>query len=106
MKKKLLLTVGVLVICFVAYRISLPKNRNLRGSYLPSDDQRTYLVIVDDNGGACEPLLIDRAAWLHSKGERGPISPGDHLIQCGSDDSGMSFTVPQGTIFSFDYWGP
>lgn len=81
-------------------------NRNLRGSYTPSTDHQTYLVIADDNGGGCDPILIDGAPWNYKKGEVGLIASGAHQIQCGKGDSGIGFEIPAGTVFRFDYWGP
>ena len=76
---------------------------HLRGSVTPSNDGQTYLVVVNDNGGKCGPLLVDRKPWPHKIGEAGPISPGVHRIECGS---WLEFEVPPGVIFKFDYWGP
>ena len=81
-------------------------NRNLRGSFKVSPDHKTYLVIEDDNAGGCDPLMIDGAKWNLKKGEAGAISAGAHKIQCGKDDSGIGFDIPDGTVFSYDYWGP
>lgn len=76
---------------------------NLRGKWSTSDDRKTYLAVVDDNGGACGPLLVDGKQWPYKIGVPGPISPGRHTIYCGA---GMAFEIPEGVIFQFDYWGP
>jgi hypothetical protein len=77
--------------------------RNLRGSFAASQDGQTYLAIVDDNGGNCRSVRIDGQPWLHRVGEAGQISPGDHTISCNGD---ISFNIPSGVVYKFDYWGP
>jgi len=74
----------------------------LRGSVERSPDGNTYLAIVDDNAG-CSPIMVDGAVWEHEIGEPALISPGTHIVECGT---GSSFVIPQGVIFKFDYWGP
>lgn len=76
---------------------------HLRGSASPSKDGKTYLAVVDNNGGKCGPLLVDGQAWNFKIGEPGPIAPGVHTIDCGGT---IEFEVPAGVVFSFDYWGP
>jgi hypothetical protein len=76
---------------------------DLRGNTAKSEDGRTYLVVADDNGGACGPLLVDGAPWKHPIGQRGEVAPGSHTIECGS---AMAFQVDRGTVYTFDYWGP
>lgn len=76
----------------------------LRGSVTPSPDGKTYLAVVDDTGGvACRTILVDGETWTHSLGEPGEVQPGLHTIECGGK---MQFTVPEGVVFNFDYWGP
>lgn len=75
----------------------------LRGSVAPSKDGGTYLAVVDDNGGACGPLLLDGKPWPYKIGELGPVTPGRHRIQCGGQ---IEFDIPQAVVFQFDYWGP
>ena len=77
-------------------------DRYLRGSVEDSEDGRTYLMIVDDNGGFCE-IYIDDKPWPHEIGEAGVIEPGQHKISCGGD---LWFEIPEGKVFKFDYWGP
>ena len=77
----------------------------LRGKSVASPDGGTYLIVEDDNGGYCGPIKIDGVVWPAALHEPGPISPGEHQISCG-DESGITFTVKQGTTFHFDYWGP
>jgi len=81
--------------------------RDLRGSVSPSPDGRTYLAIVDDNGGHCGPMTVDGKIWPHAIGKPGPIEPGRHTISCGSETYGpqISFSIPPRIIFKFDYWG-
>ena len=76
---------------------------HLRGSVVPSKDGGTYLAVVDDNGGACGPMLLDGNLWPYKIGEPGPVSPGRHRIECGGL---IEFDIPQGVVFKFDYWGP
>ncbi|WP_205720209.1 hypothetical protein [Fodinibius halophilus] len=74
----------------------------MRGSTKPSEDGKTYLSIVDDNGGKCGPILVDGKVWQYELNEAGPISPGTHTIECGTK---IEFTIPDSVIFRFDYWG-
>lgn len=76
---------------------------DLRGHAEPSGDGRTYLVVDDDNGGQCGPLLVDGKRWRQALHASGPISPGPHTIACGGE---LEFSVDSGTTFHFDYWGP
>ena len=75
----------------------------LRGSVEPSNDGKTYLVIADDNGGACGPILLNGKQWPHAVGVPGEIMPGKQTIQCGGS---LEFNVQDGVVFIFDYWGP
>ena len=75
----------------------------LRGAVKSSDDGKTYLAIIDDNGGACGPIYVDGEKWPYAIGTPGPIEPGRHTIACGTE---ISFEIPPGVVFSFDYWGP
>ena len=79
--------------------------RELRGTSTPSKDGRTYLVVVDDNGGKCGPLFVDGQEWKFAINEPGEITPGVHEIRCGSSGD-TQFEVKAGTTFHFDYWGP
>ena len=75
----------------------------LRGEVTPSDDGKTYLSIINDNGGQCGPIYVDGKVWPHAIGKEAAITPGIHTIECGSK---MEFEIPKGVIFKFDYWGP
>ena len=75
----------------------------LRGSVAPSQDGKTYLAVVEDNGAGCGPIIVHGKLWPYKVGESGPISPGRHKIECGG---WIEFDIPQGVVFSFDYWGP
>jgi hypothetical protein len=75
----------------------------LRGSFAPSPDGKTYLAVVDDNGGHCGPIKVDGEVWPYSIGQAGQIEPGTHTIECGGN---IQFDIPQGVLFKFDYWGP
>lgn len=79
------------------------EERPLRGSIMASADGKTYLAIVDDNGGHCGPIKVDGRTWMHRIGEVAPISPGTHTITCGTE---IKFDIPRGVTFRFDYWGP
>lgn len=76
---------------------------HLRGSVEPSPDGKTYLAVVDDNGGGCGPIEVDGKPWAYPIGKPGRISPGLHTIECGGK---IEFEIPDGVLFSFDYWGP
>ncbi len=75
----------------------------LRGREEKSIDQKTYLVVVDDNGGGCGPIYVDGAIWNYAINEKGEIDAGEHTITCGGT---IGFSIKKGTIFYFDYWGP
>lgn len=79
------------------------RESSLRGSYTPSKDGNTYLIINDDNGGRCGPILVDNKLWEHKIHEEGRIPPGIHTIECGGE---IQFEIPSGVVFSFEYWGP
>lgn len=75
----------------------------LRGWYKPTQDGKTYLVIEDDNGGECGPLLVDKKEWLHGLGSEGEVEFGTRTIECGTV---LSITVQEGTVYYLNYWGP
>jgi len=77
----------------------------LRGKSTPSQDGKTYLVVVDDNGGKCGGLFVDDQEWKFAINKPGEITPGPHSIRCGPDGA-IEFEVKAGTTFHFDYWGP
>lgn len=80
---------------------------DLRGSSAPSTDGASYFVVADDNGGGCGPILVDGRRWPHAIGERGRIAAGRHRIACGTTSGGdMAVDVPEGVVYTFDYWGP
>jgi len=94
------------VICFLLIATVTTagcQKHGLRGKAEPSKDGQTYLVVEDDNGGACGPIFVDGKQWPHKIHERGPIVPGRHTIKCGTE---IEFEIPPATIFHFDYWGP
>ena len=76
---------------------------NLRGTFEASRDGKTYLAVIDDNGGHCGPIRVDGKPWPHPIGEAGHIDPGHHRISCGGE---IEFDIPRGVVFKFDYWGP
>jgi len=75
----------------------------LRGWEENSEDGLTYLVIEDDNGGQCGPILVDGKEWNYGINVKAKIEPGIHTIDCGGE---IEFEINKGTIFYFDYWGP
>lgn len=80
------------------------KNKNLRGSFKPSKDGKTYLIIAPGNEAACDSQFkIDGKIWGHKVGEPGVIRPGIHTITCAAD---IGFEIPAKTIYTFNYWGP
>jgi hypothetical protein len=78
-------------------------DRQLRGTAEPSDDGKTYLAVADDGNGACRPIYVDGELWPHAVDVAVEVAPGSHTISCGGD---ISFEIPAGTVFRFDYWGP
>ncbi len=76
---------------------------DLRGSSVASEDGQTYLIIADDNGGKCGPMLVDGKPWTHAIGERGRIDAGAHVMECGAE---IPIELAVGTVYTFDYWGP
>jgi len=76
---------------------------NLRGKWSKSADGKTYLAVVDDNGGGCGPIIVDGKRWPYKIGVPGPVAPGRHTIECGGS---MAFDIPVGVTFQFNYWGP
>lgn len=78
---------------------------DLRGDSTRSPDGKTYLVIKDDNGGACGPMKLDDQVWPHRINEPGPITPGIHKLECG-DSGSVQIEVRAGKTYHFDYWGP
>ena len=88
------------------------KNRDLRGYWEASSDGKTYLVVDDDNGGKCGPMHVDGKKWDPPIGGPGIIAPGVHVIVCGPPsnrpdvEDGIRFSIPNGVIYHFNYWGP
>jgi len=80
--------------------------RDLRGKSAPSPDGKTYLVVHNNNGGACGSIMVDgreRPPAIHSAGQ---IESGIHKIACGDPNHLIEFEVKTGATFHFDYWGP
>jgi hypothetical protein len=93
----------VLLFLLVSLSLTACDDGHLRGSVVPSSDGKTYLSVVDDNGGECGPLTVDGQPWTYPIGQPGPIQSGRHKISCGTE---IEFIIPSGVVFSFDYWGP
>ncbi|PCJ01508.1 MAG: hypothetical protein COB15_00895 [Flavobacteriales bacterium] len=92
-----------LIILLIGFTFVGCANRELRGKVKPFPDNKTYLVIEDDHGGGCGPILIDGKEWQFKIGEKGKIEPGIHTVKCGGE---LEITIKEGTTFYFDYWGP
>ena len=97
------LACGFLVIFSAIIALVGCSDGHLRGSALNHKTERHIYPVVDDNGGQCGPIIVDGKVWPHKIGEPGLISPGSHRIECGG---WIEFEIPNGVIFSFDYWGP
>jgi len=95
------LTVWALVL--IALLAPSCEERDLRGTWKPSPDGKTYLVIDHDHG--C-PLVLDGHPWTAKNGVAAPISPGFHDIDCRGITPGTRFEARAGKTFHFDYWGP
>jgi len=96
---------GILLIVSTGFGLGC-SNRDLRGRAVESADGAPYLVVDADNGGACDPPLVDGEEWSAAVHEAQAIEPGVHTIACGAGDSGIEFEIRAGTTFYFDYWGP
>ena len=101
MKLRFLFTLLCLVLT-TAMCVGCTKH-DLRGKAEKTKDGQTYLIIEDDNGGACGPIFVDGKPWPHKIHVPGPIVSGLHTIQCGTE---IQFNIPPATTFHFDYWGP
>lgn len=93
----------LVVALLAAFLFAACDDGHLRGSVSNSPDGKTYLAVVDDNGGHCGPIKVDGEVWKHPLGEAAPISSGTHTIECGA---GLAFDIPSGVVFKFKYWGP
>jgi hypothetical protein len=99
------------VVVVAALWLQLEKPEHLRGTVSPASDGETYLAIDDDNGGACGDLIVDGAIWPHPVEHPALIEPGIHAIDCGEleyfdPSNSITFEIPRGVVFRFDYWGP
>jgi hypothetical protein len=99
------IALNALPICVIAGVLLLAgcDDGYLRGAVSPSHDGKTYFAVADDNGGHCGQIFVDGKEWRHTVNEVALISPGSHTIKCGGK---ITFVIPAGTIFRFDYWGP
>ena len=96
--KRFLIALGLVVVALGACA-----REPLRGRASQSADGGTYLVVADNNGGACGPILLDGAPWAFAIDSAGPVTPGVHRLACGTE---VEFSVDSGTTFRFNYWGP
>ena len=92
-----------IVAALTVYAITVAVNKPLRGDTEPSPDGKTYLAVMDKAN--CSQLRVDGKDWPWEEGVRRPVSPGTHLISC-HGESGIEFSVREGEVFNFDYWGP
>ena len=96
-------TITRLALCSLIAAFAGCDDGHLRGAVEPSADGKTYLAVIDDNGGYCGPIKVDGVEWKHPIGVKAEIEPGWHTIECGAE---IRFEVPPGVVYSFDYWGP
>ena len=87
----------------IAFVCAACEDSDMRGKFAKSKDGKTYFAVIDDNGGQCGPLTVDGIEWPKPIDEPREISPGRHVIKCGGE---IAFTVPEGVIYKFKYWGP
>jgi hypothetical protein len=82
--------------------------RDLRGKWSKSRDGNTYLVVDHLAGfGNCEKIWVDSKVWSYREAEAGRVRPGNHTIACdGKSRADISFSIPAGVIYHFNYWGP
>jgi hypothetical protein len=98
----LLAIVQTVLLCIACDRRPLTES-DLRGSFSPSQDGKTYLAVGDDNGGHCGSIKVDGTVWPHRISEVGPIDPGHHTIECGGK---IDFDIRRGVVYRFNYRGP
>lgn len=91
-----------LTACLMLSLAACSDDGHLRGHATNSPDGKTYLAIADDQNGC--PIKVDGQAWTAAKGTPQSISPGKHAIEC--HGATISFVIPEGVVFNFDYWGP
>ena len=104
MRVRLALSTVVLgAICVAIYAAFWCYHSDLRGTWRKSSDGKTYLAVVDDNGGYCGPLTVDGKPWPHPIGDAGLVNPGRHKIRCGGE---IEFDIHPGVVYRFNYWGP
>lgn len=98
---------SIIAILFVLRLVSCGGS-DLRGKWSKSRDGKTYMVVDRLQGfGGCERIWVDGKAWPYREGSVGGISPGNHTIACNEESGGdISFTIPSGVIYHFNYWGP
>ena len=91
------------LICAMLITLITCSKRELRGTFTPSKDGQTYLIVADNNGGHCGSIKVDGKTWSHPIGQAARIDPGRHIIECGGE---IEFEIRPGVVFRFDYWGP
>lgn len=96
-------SVALALLVLLCALLAACNSEHLRGSVTPSADGGTYLVFIDDNGGGCGPIIVNGQEWPYPIGTAGPVKPGRVTVECGGQ---LSFEVPEGVLFSFDYWEP
>jgi hypothetical protein len=77
---------------------------DLHGPSTDSGDAQTYLVFEDLNTGVCKPPFVDGKPWGPPVHERGYMSPGVHVVQCG--EARYKIRIRPGKTFHFKNWEP
>lgn len=88
--------------CLVAPLTGCSDDGHLRGHLTDSPDGKTYLAIIDDHNSCA--IKVDGQNWDVPVGTPKAIAPGEHKIECYGGE--ISFVIPEGVVFNFDYWGP
>ena len=97
---RILMLFGLLALCAGCIAC---EHHDLRGTWRQSKDGKTYFAVMDDSGGLCGQIQVDGKTWAHPIGDAAPIDPGPHTISCDGD---IGFSVPSGSVYKFNYWGP
>lgn len=92
----------ILGIMFVLLVLINCSGNHLRGQTEESADKKTYLVFQEKDCADC-PIYVDGKIWEFEIGQKGLLTPGRHVIECGGK---LEIEIKEGTTFIFDYWGP
>jgi hypothetical protein len=100
---KTLVALPIVLVVVIIFFISTPSD--LRGSWRPSMNGNTYLIIDNDDGWPREkPIIVDGVIWRYPVGQSGRVEPGLHSIGCYGGE--ISFQIRRGMVYRFKYWGP